>query len=171
MRPAGRVRMGFFPLPLTEAQRIRRFLLFPNLSVSALDPCVGDGVAFAAITVDPGVLRYGIEIDAYRAEQAREQVATVVRGNALETHCSVDSFSLLYLNPPYDWELGSGQNRRMEQVFLSHTYRWLKAGGIPVLVIGALATFATAWPRVFPSSTRCRMTDTTMESPTGRKRR
>ena len=40
VRPAGRVRMGFFPLPLTEAQRIRRFLLFPNLSVSALDPCV-----------------------------------------------------------------------------------------------------------------------------------
>lgn len=64
VRPAGRVRMGFFPLPLTEAQRIRGFLLFPNLSVSALDPCVGDGLAFEAITSSAEVLRYGVELDA-----------------------------------------------------------------------------------------------------------
>jgi len=135
LRLVGKVRLGFYPLPAAEASRIRAILRFPLTPWTALDPCVGDGVAFAAITADPGVLRYGIEIDAYRAEQTRERVATVVHGNALETHCSVDSFSLLYLNPPYDWELGPGKNRRMEQVFLSHTYRWVKAGGILVLVI------------------------------------
>jgi hypothetical protein len=127
--------MGFFPLPLTEAQRIRRFLLFPTLSVSALDPCVGNGLAFEAITSGSEVLRYGIELDAYRAEQARERMANVLQGDTLEVHCPVESVGVLFCNPPYDHELGPGENRRMEQVFLSHTYRWLKAGGILVLVI------------------------------------
>ena len=60
---------------------------------------------------------------------------TTLHGNALETHCPVESCSLLYLNPPYDHELGSGHNQRMEQVFLSHTYRWLKPDGVLILVI------------------------------------
>ncbi|MGD1156557.1 MAG: DUF6094 domain-containing protein [Terriglobia bacterium] len=70
MRFVGKSRLGFYPLPLSEAQRIRRFLLFPDQSMSAVDPCVGDGVAFEVITNGAEVLRYGIELDAYRAEQA-----------------------------------------------------------------------------------------------------
>lgn len=135
MRFAAKAKMGFYPLPVTEAQRIRALLRFPEGPCAAVDPCVGDGVAFAAVTDAPSVLRHGIELDSYRAEQAREKVPEALHGNALETHCPVESFSLLYLNPPYDHELGLGQNRRMEQVFLSHTYRWLKPGGILVLVI------------------------------------
>ena len=136
MRLAGRQKLAFYPLPLAEAERIGAFLQFPGAPCAAVDPCVGDGVAFARITpADAGIVRYGIELDAYRAEQARERVATVVQGDALEVHCPVESFSLLYLNPPYDQEIGPGKNRRMEQIFLSHTYRWLKPAGILVLVI------------------------------------
>src|SRR5271157_79805 len=36
MRWAGRIRMGYFPLPLSEAERIRRFLLFLDQLSSAL---------------------------------------------------------------------------------------------------------------------------------------
>jgi hypothetical protein len=43
MRAASRMRMAFYPLPLSEAQRIRSFLLFPTEPAAALDPCVGDG--------------------------------------------------------------------------------------------------------------------------------
>ena len=39
------------------------------------------------------------------------------------------SFSFLYLNPPYDSEIGSMNNKRMEFLFLQHTYRWLVEGG------------------------------------------
>jgi hypothetical protein len=49
--------------------------------------------------------------------------------------CQVECFGLLYLNPPYDWALGPADSRRTEQAFLSHTYRWLKPGGIMVFVI------------------------------------
>jgi 16S rRNA G966 N2-methylase RsmD len=135
LRFQGKSRLGFFPLPLSEAQRIRRFLWFPDAPSSAIDPCVGDGVAFEAITSGAQVLRYGIELDAYRAEQARELVSNVVQGNTLEVQCQVDSFGLLYLNPPYEWTLGPAESRRTEHAFLSHAYRWLKPGGILVFVI------------------------------------
>ena len=134
MRFQGKSRLGFYPLPLSEAERIRSFLCFPDAS-SAVDPCVGDGVAFEAITSGAQVRRYGVELDAYRAEQARERLPNVVQGNTLEVQCQVECFGLLYLNPPYDWTLGPGDSRRTEQTFLSHTYRWLKLGGILVFVI------------------------------------
>jgi 16S rRNA G966 N2-methylase RsmD len=135
LRFQGKSRLGFYPLPLSEAQRIRRFLLFPDQPSSALDPCVGDGIAFEAITSDAEVLRYGIELDAYRTEQARERIPNIVQGNALEVQCPVECFGLLYLNPPYDWTLGPADSRRTEQSFLSHTYRWLKPGGVLLFVI------------------------------------
>jgi hypothetical protein len=42
MRPAGRMRVGFFPLPEAEARRVHSFLQFPNHHCPALDPCIGD---------------------------------------------------------------------------------------------------------------------------------
>jgi hypothetical protein len=135
LRSQGKSRLGFYPLPLSEARRIHRFLLFPDQPSSALDPCVGDGAAFAAITSDAEVLRYGIELDTYRAEQPRQRIPNIVQGNTLEVQCPVECFGLLYLNPPYDWALGPADSRRTERSFLSHTYRWLKSGGVLLLVI------------------------------------
>ena len=135
MRFQGKSRLGFYPLPLSEAQRIGQFLQFPGTSSSGIDPCVGDGVAFDAITGNAEALRYGIELDAYRAEQARERIPDIVQGNTLEVQCPVECFGLLYLNPPYDWTLGPADSRRTEQSFLSHTYRWLKPGGVLIFVI------------------------------------
>jgi hypothetical protein len=45
---------------------------------------------------------------------------------------------LLYLNPPYDFEVGQQGNKRLELVFLEHTYRWLKPKGVLVFVIPRL---------------------------------
>jgi hypothetical protein len=44
------LKMGFFPLPLPQAEGIRRLMRFPQIACAAIDPCVGDGVAFEAIT-------------------------------------------------------------------------------------------------------------------------
>ena len=135
MRFQGKCRLGFYPLPLCEAQRIRRFLCFPDAPSSAIDPCVGDGVPFEVITGGAQVLRYGIELDAYRAEQARQRIPNIVQGNTLEVQCPVECFGLSVLNPPYDYTLGPADTRRTEQLFLSHTYRWLKPGGVLIFVI------------------------------------
>jgi len=57
---------------------------------------------------------------------ARKHVGCAVSGRDV---------SLLYLNPPYDFETGQTNNQRLELVFLQHTYRWLKPGGVLVFVI------------------------------------
>jgi SAM-dependent methyltransferase len=135
MRLAGKQKLGYFPLSLAEAERIRCFLRFPISGCAALDPCIGDGGAFHVIAGDQQAIRYGIELDAYRVEQARAVAHHVIHGDALDVHCPVESLSLLYLNPPYDFECGEWQNRRLEQIFFEHCYRWLKPAGVLVLVV------------------------------------
>jgi hypothetical protein len=59
----------------------------------------------------------------------------VIHGSAFDVHCPVESVSLLYLNPPYDFEWGEGHHARMEKIFLDHCFRWLKPGGVLVFVL------------------------------------
>jgi hypothetical protein len=134
MRAHGQTKLGFYPLPPAEANRLKSWLVFQD-QFSALDPCVGDGVAFAHLLRDTRAHRYGIEIDAYRAEQARALGVETLQADAMEVRCSAESLSLLYLNPPYDWEAGASNNQRLEFVFLEHTYRWLKPTGVLLFVI------------------------------------
>jgi Uncharacterised methyltransferase family (DUF6094) len=134
MRPQGQTKLGFFPLPVAESRRLRNWLTFPDL-FSAVDPCVGDGVAFATLIGDTPAHRYGVEIDSNRTEQARALGIETLHANAMDVRCQAESISLLYLNPPYDWECGETNNQRLEFVFLEHTYRWLKPGGVLLFVI------------------------------------
>jgi hypothetical protein len=105
MRPHGKTKLGFFPLPTAEAERIRNCLKFAP-EFSAVDPCVGDGVAFTSLLKGANSYRYGIEIDANRAEQARVVGIETLQANAMDVRCPAESISLLYLNPPYDLEVG-----------------------------------------------------------------
>ena len=134
MRPHGKVKLGFYPLPVAEAERLRNCLAFPP-EFSALDPCVGDGVAFAHLLEGAQARRYGIEIDSHRAEQAASLGIDTLHANTSDVRCPAEALSLLYLNPPYDFETGQTNNQRLELVFLQHTYRWLKPGGVLVFVI------------------------------------
>ena len=100
MRIQGKLRLGYFPLPLTEARCIRACLRYPTSPLSAIDPCIGDGAAFLTITGESCARRYGIELDAYRAEQAAVAVDELIHGDCLDVHCPVESFGLVFLNPP-----------------------------------------------------------------------
>jgi hypothetical protein len=95
----GKTKLGFFPLPVNEALHFKSYLTFPD-SFSALDPCVGDGVAFNALLQNSPARRNGIEIDAHRTEQARALGIDVLQANTTDVRCPVESVSLLYLNPP-----------------------------------------------------------------------
>lgn len=134
MRLHGKTSLVFFPLPLREAQRLKSCLTSAS-AFSALDPCVGDGAAFTGLLHGVSGYRYGIEIDATRAEQARALGIETLQANTIDVRCPAEAVSLLYLNPPYDWESGESNNQRLELVFLEHCYRWLKAGGVLVFVI------------------------------------
>ncbi len=134
MRNAGRLKLGYFPLPIEEGRRLRRLIHCPH-SFSLLDPCVGTGEALHLITAGIDCKRYGIELDAHRALTASQAGIETVQGNVFDAHARVETFSLLYLNPPYDSEMGSLNNQRMELLFLEHTYRWLVLGGVLFFVV------------------------------------
>lgn len=134
MRPQGKIKLGFFPLPLAEAARLRNCLEFSQ-QFSALDPCVGDGVAFTELLRKTSARRYGIELDANRVEQAQALGIDTLHASVTDVRCPSEGVSLLYLNPPYDLETGRTGNQRLEMVFLEQTCRWLGASGVLIFVI------------------------------------
>jgi len=138
MRIQGKLRLGFFPLPLTEARRIRACLRYPDSPCSAIDPCIGDGAAFLTITGESCARRYESSWMRIARKQATAVVDEIVHGDCLDVHCPVESCGLAFLNPPYDWTAGETRSERTERVFLAHTYRWLKVGGVLVLVVPAV---------------------------------
>src|SRR6266446_5347753 len=94
MRPHGKTKLGFFPLPVLEVGRLKNCLAFP-LEFSALDPCVGDGVAFTHLLEGTEARRYGIEIDANRAGQARSLGIDTLQANTFDVRSPAEAFSLL----------------------------------------------------------------------------
>ena len=134
MRSVARLKMGYYPLPESEGAKLRDLLTF-SAPTSVIDPCVGQGTALDLITNGADVRRYGIELDADRAQTASSKGIAVIQGNAFDAIAKTESFSMLYLNPPYDSEIGSVGNSRMERLFLEHTFRWLVPDGVLVMVI------------------------------------
>jgi Uncharacterised methyltransferase family (DUF6094)/Transposase IS116/IS110/IS902 family len=134
MRNAGRLKLGYFSLPTEEGNRLHR-LLQRTEPFSAIDPCVGTGAVLHLITANLSCRRYGVELDAERALVASRSGIETVQGNLFDAHAKVESFSLLYLNPPYDSEIGTLNNQRMELLFLEHTYRRLIHGGVLLFVV------------------------------------
>ncbi len=134
MRSVARLKMGYYPLPESEGVKLRSLLSFAG-QASVIDPCVGQGTALQLVTREASVCRYGVELDADRAQIANSRGIETIQGNAFDAVTKPESFSLLYLNPPYDSEIGSVANNRMERLFLDHTYRWLVPEGVLILVI------------------------------------
>jgi Uncharacterised methyltransferase family (DUF6094) len=133
-RNSSRLKMSFFPLPEEEARRISSLLSFSG-PCSVVDPCAGKGAALNLMTAAAPVVRFGVELDTARAEEAASSGIRMIQGNSFDAQAKVESFSLLYLNPPYDSEIDLVGNRRMERLFLEHTHRWLVQHGVLIFVI------------------------------------
>jgi tRNA1(Val) A37 N6-methylase TrmN6 len=144
MRLAARLKLGYYPLPEGQAPMLRARLAFPQQKTSALDPCCGKGTAILDLTDSSQTDVYGVELDANRAAIAKSTaIKTIIQGNIFDVRARVERLSLLYLNPPYDFEVGPLANQRMERLFLAHTYSWLKPKGILLMVIPVKAVFDT----------------------------
>ena len=138
MRNAGRLKLGYYPLPVNEAQNIRT-LLVPSAPYAVVDPCMGDGTALIEITKGTCAHVNGIELDADRAATSVQRGIATVHGSGFECRVLAETCSLLYLNPPYDNEFGPHSNKRTDLVFLEHCYRWVITEGVLVFVVPAPA--------------------------------
>lgn len=129
-RLEAQAKMGYYPTPEETLEYIKEKL---DISPGALllDPCCGGGGALMSIA-DEGGISYGIELDTERAVRASDMLDTVLCGSIYEAIIRpLDSFSMLYLNPPYDWEDGE----RAEFRFLKQSHKWLMKGGVLVYLL------------------------------------
>ncbi len=147
MRLKGQMKLGYYPTPNHTAARIAAILDIPA-GATILDPCCGDGAALVAVAKGRGET-YGIELDWARSDSARKSLNHLVRGDAFEATVADEAFSLVFLNPPYDFagiedeaeddddgpKAGRARQQRMEERFLALGARKVMPGGITVLIV------------------------------------
>lgn len=148
MRPEAVIRMGYWPLP-PQTTRILAGCLHPGANerapIALLDPGAGEGVALAALAEGlreheaRTVRTYGAELSHVRAKAARNTLDEVVSGDWFGVHSSNDTFSLMLLNPPYDWEGGDHQGEDGEELKQERQeYTWLRHGLAKLRMAGIL---------------------------------
>ena len=104
MRLAAQAKMGYYPTPESVTQAIAGYLKRQRYGlIRILDPCAGEGTAVYAIGNQLEAETYGIEIDLKRGSKAKEILNKCIVSDYQNTRITHGSFSLLWLNPPYDW--------------------------------------------------------------------
>jgi hypothetical protein len=138
-RLAAAARMGYYPAPETLTPIIARYLRPKGRGrVCIFDPCAGEGTAIKAIGDHLRAETYGVEIDTDRGNKAREILTKCIITDFQNTRIGNNAFSLLYLNPPYDWATREGEiekSERYERVFLRDSMLHLCTGGILIYLI------------------------------------
>lgn len=131
--------MGYYPTPLSVVERVNTFLKFPDGKMTVLDPCCGEGLAVKKLVEGINAETYGIELDKLRAGEAKENLDHVLACGYEDSRITNNAFSILWLNPPYDFEKmdedADRSNERKEKTFLANTIKYLKVGGILVYII------------------------------------
>ena len=137
MRLEAKIKMGYYPTPLSVVERVKSFIEFPEDNVNLLDPCCGEGLALKRLKGDVNATTYGIELDECRAERAKSNLDYVIKGSYEDARISNNAFSCLFLNPPYDWDIANVGERseRKEKTFLKGTLRYLQPSGLIIYII------------------------------------
>ena len=149
VRSIARQKLGYFPLSSTEAERIRRFLMFSVEERSVLDPCAGTGAALARITSDARVERFAVELDAYRADEAAKAVEQVRRSSLCTT--SIPQKKLSTMQSPPGVQVGQASS---SSNWTSFSSPWERAwDGHEVIDLGVGCPAMSGRPTSFGSST------------------
>ena len=139
MRLAAQAKMGYYPTPEEVTPIIARYLKRRRDGlIRILDPCAGTGVAVKCIGDILQSESYGIEIDMDRGDQANEILTRCLVTDYQDTRISHGSFSLLWLNPPYDWAIRDSdieKSERYERTFLRDCIPYLRLKGVLVYLI------------------------------------
>ena len=133
MRLEAQAKAGFYPTPPNVVDIIRTWVgeKMPGAR-RLLDPCCGTGEPAAQIAAAAGCDAYGIEINTERALAAKKLLSKVVATDLFSVRARPGAFSILYLNPPYDFDAEDG---RTELSFLKHTLPYLSPRGLLLFIV------------------------------------
>jgi len=151
-RLASDMKMGYYPTPEGALREICSFLGIServgsgfsggdedgDRKIYVLDPCCGEGEAIRFLANYLWsrhyikLFTYGIEADGERFVRASEILDKVLHGSIFDSRVNpLESFGLLWLNPPYSSEGGE----RVEMKFLKHSIKWLCDGGVLIFIV------------------------------------
>ena len=133
MRLEAQAKAGFYPTPSRVVDIIKTWVgeKMPGPR-RLLDPCCGTGEPAAQIAAAAICEAYGVEINTDRAKTAKNLLSKVVSENLFSVRVRPGAFSILYLNPPYDFDAEDG---RTELSFLKHTLPYLTPRGLLLFVV------------------------------------
>src|SRR6266508_3859095 len=133
MRLEAQAKASFYPTPSKIVDIIKTWIGEKKPGPRRLlDPCCGTGDPAAQIATAAGCDAYGVEINTDRAKTAKNLLSKVVAGNLFSVRARPGTFSILYLNPPYDFDAEDG---RTELSFLKHTLPYLTPRGLLLFVV------------------------------------
>lgn len=133
MRLEAQAKAGFYPTPPEVVEILKTYIGEKKAGPKRLlDPCCGTGEPAVEIATVADCDAYGVEIHTGRAQAARRLLTKVISGNLFAVRARHEAFSILFLNPPYDFDSDDG---RTELSFLKHTLPYLAAGGLLLYLI------------------------------------
>ena len=139
MRLAAQAKMGYYPTPSFVVSLISNILVRQPLGkIRIIDPCAGQGTALKELGESLKAETYGIELDRERGKIAQEVLTKCLIADYEKTRISHQGFSVVYLNPPYDWTIRKDEvtgSERYEKRFLRNTIKYLAPDGILVFLI------------------------------------
>ncbi len=140
MRLAAQIKGGYYPAPPDAVAHAATFLRPPNGGrFCFLDPCCGEGAALQQIAEILNAAAdnvYGIELDPERVATTQSLLPDshiLGPASALGVACTRKSFSLAWVNPPFDDQISGGD--RVELEFLRQMIDWIVPGGVICFVI------------------------------------
>lgn len=138
MRLAAQAKLGYYPVrPETLALVCSALRPEDPATTLVLDPCCGQGKAIEQIgtlLAVPKTNLYGVELDERRAEMAAEH-CNVVHSSIFSTRVSVKTFSLAWVNPPYEDEIRQEDetSNQLEVSFVFCVARMVVKDGVFIL--------------------------------------
>jgi len=139
MRLAAQAKMGYYPTPPMVVSLITGILVRNGPGkIRIFDPCAGEGHALKELKDSLQCESYGIEPDTHRGKIAKKNLTRCLITDYENSRISNRAFSLLYLNPPYDWNIRNDEletSQRHERTFLRDTICYLMPAGVLVYLI------------------------------------
>ena len=150
MRPPAIERMGYYPTA-TQVVDLLTTYFQPAEDGRLLDPCAGEGLAARSLAKALNCTSWGVELSPTRSQVAEKNMDRVLSAAWQTCTLTNESITLLFLNPPYNYDR-FGDQRRLETEFLKTTTPKLVRGGalvyiVPLTLLGdeSVATLLAAY--------------------------